>query len=110
MNCIALLLSCLILAPVCLSIEDDDWQPILATNYFKQTKNEPSFSSVIANRYQQPGGGQCELYKVGFTQDLYFQYIQYKNHMPDLKEFTLCYWSKFSNHSNDHPLFSYAGK
>lgn len=30
--------------------------------------------------------------------------------MPDLKEFTLCMWNKFHNHSNDHPLFSYAGK
>lgn len=52
---------------------------------------------------------QCELYKVGFKQDLYFQYVQYKTAMPDLKEFTLCMWNKFTNHSNDHPLFSYAG-
>lgn len=52
---------------------------------------------------------QCELYKVGFKQDLYFQYIQYKVGIPELKEFTLCMWNKFSNHSNDHPIFSYAG-
>ncbi|XP_070157495.1 uncharacterized protein B6 isoform X2 [Polyergus mexicanus] len=25
-----------------------------------------------------------------------------------MKEFTLCMWTKFYNHSNDHPLFSYA--
>ncbi|XP_028129164.1 uncharacterized protein LOC114325320 [Diabrotica virgifera virgifera] len=55
-----------------------------------------------------PGRDQCQIYKVGFTQDLYFQYIQYKTQIPDLKQFTLCYWSKFYNHSNDHPLFSYA--
>lgn len=30
--------------------------------------------------------------------------------MPDLKEFTLCMWHKFYNHSSDHPLFSYASK
>nr|CAD7407543.1 unnamed protein product [Timema poppensis] len=35
-------------------------------------------------------------------------YIQYKVAVPDLTEFTLCTWSKFYNHSNDHPLFSYA--
>lgn len=27
-----------------------------------------------------------------------------------MKEFTLCMWTKFHNHSNDHPLFSYAGE
>lgn len=53
---------------------------------------------------------QCAVYKVGFTQDLYFQYIQYKTDIPDLKQFTLCYWSKFYNHTNDHPIFSYAGE
>ncbi|KAJ9600094.1 hypothetical protein L9F63_009605 [Diploptera punctata] len=51
---------------------------------------------------------QCALYKVSFVQDLYFQYIQYKTSLPDMKEFTVCMWHKFYNHSNDHPLFSYA--
>lgn len=37
------------------------------------------------------------------------QYIHYKTSLPDLKEFTVCLWHKFYNHSNDHPLFSYAG-
>lgn len=55
-------------------------------------------------------GDDCGNYKVGFTQDLYFQYIQYKLEMPEMKEFTLCMWSKFTNHTNDHPLFSYAGQ
>lgn len=27
-----------------------------------------------------------------------------------MKEFTLCMWSRFYNHTNDHPLFSYAGE
>lgn len=101
------------LIPICLGIEE--WQPVLNEDYYQIQKTEPSFSSVVANRYQptsvqQQGGGQCDLYKVGFTQDLYFQYIQYKASIPVLKEFTLCYWSKFTNHSNDHPIFSYAGK
>ncbi|GLV37738.1 b6 [Carabus blaptoides fortunei] len=40
--------------------------------------------------------------------DLYFQYVQYKADLPSLKEFTLCMWTKYTNHSNDHPVFSYA--
>jgi hypothetical protein len=41
---------------------------------------------------------------------LLLQYIQYKTSLPDFQEFTICLWHKFYNHSNDHPLFSYAGK
>lgn len=67
------------------------------------------FLGVIDPGYDHRGGN-CEVYKVGFTQDLYFQYIQYKTHIPDLKQFTLCFWSKFYNHTTDHPIFSYAGK
>ncbi|XP_044727831.1 uncharacterized protein LOC123291563 [Chrysoperla carnea] len=55
-----------------------------------------------------PAADPCGNYKVGFIQDLYFQYIQYKHEIPEMKEFTLCMWTKFTNHSNDHPLFSYA--
>ncbi|XP_015586506.1 uncharacterized protein LOC107263622 [Cephus cinctus] len=51
---------------------------------------------------------QCALYKVSMSQQLYFEYIHYKTDLPDLQEFTLCMWTKFYNHSNDHPLFSYA--
>lgn len=92
----------------CVGVEN--WQPILESDVF--SKSPVSYSSLIAQRYQPvPGdGNQCELYKVGFTQDLYFQYVQYKTHVPEMSEFTLCYWSKFTNHSTDHPMFSYAGK
>nr|XP_012217312.1 PREDICTED: neuronal pentraxin-1-like [Linepithema humile] len=51
---------------------------------------------------------QCSLYKVAMNQQLYFEYIHYKTELPNMKEFTLCMWTKFYNHSNDHPLFSYA--
>ncbi|XP_066584528.1 uncharacterized protein [Prorops nasuta] len=51
---------------------------------------------------------QCALYKISMSQQLYFEYIHYKTDLPDMKEFTLCMWMKFHNHSNDHPLFSYA--
>ncbi len=37
-----------------------------------------------------------------------WQYVQYKHHIPDMKEFTLCAWHKLYNHSGNHPIFSYA--
>ncbi|XP_076633052.1 pentraxin-related protein b6 [Colletes latitarsis] len=51
---------------------------------------------------------RCALYKVSMNQQLYFEYIQYKIDLPSMKEFTLCAWTKFNNHTNDHPIFSYA--
>ncbi|KAK2581376.1 hypothetical protein KPH14_005064 [Odynerus spinipes] len=51
---------------------------------------------------------QCSLYKISMSQQLYFEYVHYKIDLPDIKEFTLCMWTKFHNHTNDHPLFSYA--
>ncbi|XP_076167921.1 pentraxin-related protein b6 [Ptiloglossa arizonensis] len=56
----------------------------------------------------QHDSDRCALYKVLMNQQLYFEYVQYKIDLPDMKEFTLCSWTKFNNHTNDHPLFSYA--
>ncbi|XP_018330766.1 uncharacterized protein LOC108740787 [Agrilus planipennis] len=113
------LLILFLLAPFCFCVSD--WQPVLPADVYRHTHSgvssatePPSYSRLIAQQYKQPAldksiaSDQCELHKVGFTQDLYFQYIQYKIGIPELKEFTLCYWSKFYNHSNDHPVFSYA--
>ncbi|VEN53951.1 unnamed protein product [Callosobruchus maculatus] len=105
----------------------DDWHPFQPgpSEYFgrSQLGHEPNL--ILDHGYGHHGGisvaggdhhhhevgsagNQCEVYKVGFTQDLYFQYVQYKTDVPDMKEFTLCFWTKFYNHSNDHPVFSYA--
>lgn len=70
----------------------------------------PDFGLHAAHGAHGDHADTCALYKAAMTQDLYFQYIQYKVHMPDLKEFTLCMWHKFYNHSSDHPLFSYASE
>ncbi|XP_050302833.1 uncharacterized protein LOC126740727 [Anthonomus grandis grandis] len=99
--------------------DDGDWQPLLHADSYYGAKSsfvdERGFGLLgggggvgYEETAPEPSNDQCALYKVGFTQDLYFQYIQYKTHIPDLKEFTLCYWAKFNNHSNDHPIFSYA--
>lgn len=104
---------------LCTAIQhEQEWQPLLHPDIFPDSHElfpeSPSFSSLVAQSYQptslHEGTDQCEIYKVGFKQDLYFQYIQYKADVPTLKEFTLCYWAKYTNHSNDHPIFSYAGK
>ncbi|KOC67748.1 Neuronal pentraxin-1 [Habropoda laboriosa] len=62
-------------------------------------------SSILAQQEQQD---RCTMYKIAMTQQLYFEYVHYKTDLPDMKEFTLCMWTKFYNHTNDHPLFSYA--
>nr|CAI5823674.1 unnamed protein product [Callosobruchus analis] len=112
-----------------LSVDADDWHPFQPepSQYFgrSQLGHEPNL--ILDHGYGHHGGisvagsdhhhheigsagNQCEVYKVGFTQDLYFQYVQYKTDVPDMKEFTLCFWTKFYNHSNDHPIFSYADR
>lgn len=114
-----LLLSILITATT--SINEPEWAHLLHPDVFhhhggfpEAGPSSPSFPSVVAQSYQpsplHEATGQCELYKVGFKQDLYFQYIQYKVELPEMKEFTLCHWTKYTNHSNDHPIFSYAGE
>ncbi|PSN30816.1 hypothetical protein C0J52_23361 [Blattella germanica] len=102
----------LLLLLVCGAVKGE-WRPITP-----QSDSESHLSlslhslqsgvSLPVHQYQPEQHDQCALYKVSFVQDLYFQYIQYKTSLPDMKEFTVCMWHKFYNHSNDHPLFSYA--
>lgn len=70
------------------------------------SSGKPSHLSHVA-----PGNPSesCSVYKVSMNQELFYQYVEYEKHIPDMKEFTLCMWTKFHNHSEDHPLFSYAG-
>ncbi|XP_077302543.1 pentraxin-related protein b6 isoform X3 [Arctopsyche grandis] len=92
-------------------------QPQFLDDRYSKINQLGSYEPTLLGGYHSDSGGSsisvpkqdgCGLYKVGFSQDLYFQYVQYKANMPDLKEFTLCTWTKFHNHSNDHPIFSYA--
>nr|XP_018907084.1 PREDICTED: uncharacterized protein LOC109037046 isoform X2 [Bemisia tabaci] len=50
----------------------------------------------------------CSLHKAVLDQNKFPQFIQFKHHLPDLKEFTLCVWHKFYNHTYEQPLFSYS--
>ncbi|XP_072931299.1 uncharacterized protein [Epargyreus clarus] len=113
---------------------EDDWQPIHpdsslvyhpyekplersldAGPQLKILNRRPASQSSYVNKLTSlyhtapaPMSDSCSVYKVSMNQELTYQYLEYEKNLPDLKEFTLCLWSKFHNHSLDHPLFSYA--
>ncbi|CAB3259000.1 unnamed protein product [Arctia plantaginis] len=114
--------------------EENDWHPVLpqsTVSYQPYQASERSFDSrphlkiinrrpvsssqhisphkvSLYNPSPSPMSDTCSVYKVSMNQELFFQYVEYEKHLPDLKEFTLCMWKKFHNHSSDHPLFSYS--
>lgn len=111
----------------------DDWQPIMPESSLtyatykspERSLHGPQFKIVnrrpIAHNHyvttnkltsilgtNAPKSDTCSIYKASMNQELFYQYLEYEKEMPELKEFTLCMWTKFHNHSQDHPLFSYA--
>ncbi|XP_053624759.1 uncharacterized protein LOC128683301 [Plodia interpunctella] len=118
-----LLLCALVVAAVA---REDDWQPIVpessitystyvkspdrslgAASSLKIINRRPS-PNKIGGLLSQPPSDTCSIHKASMSQDLVYQYLEFEMDLPDLKEFTLCMWSKFHNHSDDHPLFSYS--
>ncbi|XP_026845897.1 uncharacterized protein LOC6596768 [Drosophila persimilis] len=55
------------------------------------------------------GSDRCSVKKFAFNQD---GEVEYRNPLlPELDQFTLCFWMRFTNHSGDHVLLTYeAGK
>ncbi|XP_052857018.1 uncharacterized protein LOC128265196 [Drosophila gunungcola] len=54
------------------------------------------------------GSERCSVKKFAFNQD---GEVEYGNQMPELDQFTICFWMRFTNHSGDHVLLTYeAGK
>ncbi|CAH0684708.1 unnamed protein product [Chilo suppressalis] len=123
-----ILLLCTLLG---VALGDNDWQPIMPeelsySSFVKSPERSLQQSSLkILNRRPSPsyssnklsssinlapplGSDSCSVYKVSMNQELFYQYMEYEKRLPDLKEFTLCAWTKFHNHSADHPLFSYS--
>ncbi|XP_011552614.3 uncharacterized protein LOC105384125 [Plutella xylostella] len=118
------------------SSQESDWQPIVpesSLNYATVVKSThralDSGQFKILNRrpsgHIRPYGisetkissihhtapvpeADCSVFKVSMNQEVFYQYLQYEKDVPELKEFTLCMWTKFHNHSGDHPLFSYS--
>ncbi|XP_063988566.1 uncharacterized protein LOC135168382 [Diachasmimorpha longicaudata] len=113
-----------VLLPLCALIVtthgiSESWKPIIHTPVtasilqqeavvFSGGQSTYSLAPVSSQFLSHEDQDRCALYKISMRQQLYFEYIHYKFGMPDLKEFTLCMWTKFTNHTNDHPLFSYA--
>nr|XP_021190849.2 uncharacterized protein LOC110376622 [Helicoverpa armigera] len=111
---------------------ESDWHPILPdSTVMYSTYHTSERSSVLSPQLKivnrrpassQYGSGSkvslfnppsqmtdtCSIHKVSMNQELFYQYMEYETEMIDLKEFTLCMWTKFHNHSSDHPLFSYS--
>lgn len=57
--------------------------------------------------YLQIGDDQCSINKYAFEHE---GTIQYEQSLPKLDQFTLCAWMRFTNHSGDHSIFTYASK
>ncbi|XP_017054813.1 uncharacterized protein LOC108097182 [Drosophila ficusphila] len=50
------------------------------------------------------GSDRCSVKKFAFNQD---GEVEYGNPIPELEQFTLCFWMRFTNHSGDHVLLTY---
>ncbi|XP_037809536.1 uncharacterized protein LOC119602218 [Lucilia sericata] len=48
---------------------------------------------------------QCSVKKYAFNQD---GVVRYENKIPELSQFTICFWMRFTNHSGDHVILTYS--
>ncbi|XP_018799826.1 PREDICTED: uncharacterized protein LOC108975637 [Bactrocera latifrons] len=53
------------------------------------------------------GEDNCAVKKFAFNHD---GTVTYENDLPDLNQFTICFWSRYTNHSGDHVLLTYSVK
>ncbi|XP_037931669.1 uncharacterized protein LOC119666464 [Teleopsis dalmanni] len=51
------------------------------------------------------GKEQCSVKKYAFNYD---GTVRYNNEVPELNQFTICYWTRFTNHSGDHVILTYS--
>lgn len=78
-------------------------QPVPQTQALTVEAREPIVTSFISS---YPKNDRCAADKFAFDEGAY---LSYRAKIPNMKEFTLCMWTRFYNHSTDHPLFSYSG-
>uniref|UniRef100_T1PBT1 Pentaxin family n=1 Tax=Musca domestica TaxID=7370 RepID=T1PBT1_MUSDO len=50
---------------------------------------------------------QCSVKKYAFNHD---GIVEYDNEVPELAQFTICFWMRFTNHSGDHVVLTYAAE
>lgn len=74
----------------------------------------PSAINFADARFGYKAGGavaysedQCSVKKYAFNHD---GVVQYDNEIPELAQFTICFWMRFTNHSGDHVILTYSGK
>uniref|UniRef100_A0A8D9E7N0 Neuronal pentraxin-1 n=1 Tax=Cacopsylla melanoneura TaxID=428564 RepID=A0A8D9E7N0_9HEMI len=84
------------------------WRPLKSTKPDFTIGPTPAIKNPGLSIYRPQHHDQCTLHKVAMDQYTYPQYIQYKHKIPDLKQFTLCHWHKFYNHSREQTFFSYS--
>lgn len=64
---------------------------------------DPSLSFARSPLYVSDS---CSVKKFAFNQD---GIVIYDNELPELDQFTICFWMRFTNHSGDHVMFTYEG-
>ncbi|XP_023160005.2 uncharacterized protein LOC111592170 isoform X2 [Drosophila hydei] len=62
---------------------------------------EPTVSFPRSNLY---ASDRCSVKKFAFNQD---GAVEYNNELPELDQFTICFWMRFTNHSGDHVMLTY---
>ncbi|TDG39680.1 hypothetical protein AWZ03_013899 [Drosophila navojoa] len=62
---------------------------------------EPTISFPRSDIY---ASDRCSVKKFAFNQD---GAVEYDNELPELDQFTLCFWMRFTNHSGDHVMLTY---
>ncbi|KAM8718378.1 hypothetical protein ACLKA7_000190 [Drosophila subpalustris] len=63
-----------------------------------------SFPRTTPPLYASTASDRCSVKKFAFNQD---GTVQYNNDLPELDQFTLCFWMRFTNHSGDHVMLTY---
>ncbi|XP_055846049.1 uncharacterized protein LOC129911989 [Episyrphus balteatus] len=77
---------------------------------------EPTgLEDIFGYNYQEPrhvtssvfGEDPCSVKKYAFDHE---GTVTLRNKIPELEQFTVCYWMRFTNHSGDHTLLTYSDK
>ncbi|XP_017029262.1 uncharacterized protein b6 [Drosophila kikkawai] len=90
--------------PITFSDHVDDQYESYSLEDIEATPKEP----LTFTRTPLYGSNRCSVKKFAFNQD---GEVEYNNPLPELEQFTLCFWMRFTNHSGDHVLLTYeAGK
>ncbi|XP_034488876.1 uncharacterized protein LOC117792733 [Drosophila innubila] len=70
------------------------------TPLYVSSSSSSSSSSLSASL----SSDRCSVKKFAFNQD---GAVEYNNELPELDQFTLCFWMRFTNHTGDHVMLTY---